>query len=187
MKINNLVRLSIPTLALSIMVALSGATTASAANENHGQLSSADYRFAVNAYRANNSEVELGQLAVQKATDPGVKQFAQRMIDDHTKANQQLQQILTQKSVTIPTPTSSSEERESDRLQKLTGVDFDKAYIEHMVKDHKKDVKEFQKASEKVADADLKGFASSTLPTLQDHLKMAEDLEQTVKAEKKQS
>ncbi|MDB6020156.1 MAG: outer membrane protein, partial [Pedosphaera sp.] len=174
-------------LAVCCLFAQVGLTPARAANENRGQLSSADYKFAVAATRANESEIALAQLASQKATDPAVRQFAQRMIQDHTKANQQLGQILTQKGVTVPTETSSSEQREMDRLEKLTGVDFDKAYMDHMVRDHKKDVKEFQKAADKSTDTDLKAFAANTLPTLQDHLKMAEDLDATVKAEKRQS
>jgi putative membrane protein len=155
--------------------------------ENRGQLSSGDYKFAIAAYRANTSEINLGQLAAQKATDPAVRQFAQRMVTDHTRANQQLNQLLSQKGVTVPSETSSTEEREIDRLQKLSGVDFDKAYMEHMVKDHKKDVKEFERAADKTTDTDLKAFAANTLPILQDHLKMAQDLETTVKAEKRAS
>jgi putative membrane protein len=188
MKINNLVRfVSLPTLAVCFLLAQAGLAPARAANENRGQLSSSDYKFAVDAFHANASEVELAQLAAQKATDPAVRQFAQRMIQDHTKANDQLKQILTQKGVTVPTPTSSSEQRELDRLQKLSGVDFDKAYMAHMVKDHKKDVKEFQKAANTATDTDIKAFAANTLPILQDHLKMAQDLDTTVKAEKRAS
>ena len=184
MKIINLVRyISVPTLAVCSLMAFSS-MAADSATENRGQLSNSDYKFAVDATRGGMSEVNLAQLAIQKATDSGVRQFAQRMLADHTKANQQLAQILSQKGVTIPTETSSSEQRELDRLQKLSGPDFDKAYMEHMLRDHKKDVKEFEKASESAKDTDIKAFAANTLPVLQEHLKMAEDLDKTVRGEK---
>jgi len=155
------------------------------AAENHGQLSSSDYKFAVKATKGGQAEVTLGQLAAQKAADPAVKQFAQRMVEDHTKANQQLNQILTQKGATVPDETvTGSEQREMNRLQKLSGAEFDKAYINHMLRDHKKDVKEFQNESDGAKDPDIKTFATTTLPVLQDHLKMVEDLDAAVKAEK---
>ena len=191
MKINSLKLIrsfSIHTLAVGCLLALAGVSSARAADtENRGQLSSGDYKFAVEATRGGMAEVSLGQLAAQKSTDPAVQQFAQRMVTDHTKANQQLAQILAQKGVTIPTPTASSEQREMDRLQKLSGVDFDKAYMDHMLKDHKKDVREFQRTAQSGQDADLKAFAANTLPVLQDHLKMAQDLDAIVKTEKTQS
>jgi putative membrane protein len=157
---------------------------ARAADENHGQLSSADYKFAVDAYRANTEEITLGKLAAQKATDPSVQQFAQHMVQDHTKANQQLEQVISQKGATLPSTTTTSQERETDHLAKLSGTDFDKAYMEHMVKDHKKDVKEFQKAADNAKDPDLKAFAANTLPTLQEHLQMAENTEAALKGAK---
>src|SRR5579884_742348 len=96
MKKHNLVRfLAVPALALCTLLAVGN--RANAADENRGQLSNSDYKFAVAATRANNAEVELGQLAAQKATDPAVRQFAERMVRDHTKANQQLSQILSKK------------------------------------------------------------------------------------------
>ena len=161
-----------------------GLSSARAADENRGQLASSDYKFAAEATRANTEEINLGQLAAQKATDPAVQQFAQRMVQDHTKANQQLSQIISQKGTTLPSTTTTSQERETDRLAKLSGVDFDKAYIEHMVKCHKKDVKEFQKAADNANDSDLKAFAANTLPTLQEHLQMAENTEAALKGKR---
>jgi putative membrane protein len=166
------------------LVAQMGFSTARAADENRGQLTSSDYKFAVDAYRANTEEITLAQLAAQKASDPAVQQFAQRMIQDHTKANQQLTQIISQKGATLPTTTTTSQERETDRLAKLSGADFDKAYMDHMVKDHKKDVKEFQKAADNAKDPDIKAFAANTLPTLQEHLQMAENTDAAVKGTK---
>lgn len=155
------------------------------AAENHGQLASSDYKFAVKASQGGQAEVTLGQLAAQKAEDPAVKQFAQRVVDDHTKANQQLNQILAQKGASVPDETiTGSEQREVNRLQKLSGAEFDKAYIGHLLRDNKKDVKEFQNKSDDAKDPDIRTFATTTLPVIQDHLKMAEDLDAAAKAAK---
>jgi putative membrane protein len=155
------------------------------AAENHGQLASSDYKFAVKASQGGQAEVTFGQLAAQKAEDPAVKQFAQRVVDDHTKANQQLNLILVQKGASVPDEkATSSEQKEMNRLQKLSGAEFDKAYLNHMLRDNKKDVKKFLNESDDAKDPDIRTFATTTLPVLQDHLKMAEDLSATVKAEK---
>jgi putative membrane protein len=183
LKIIRYLPLGAAVMALSLFTQM-GVSTVRAADENRGQLASSDYKFAVEATRANTEEITLGQLASQKASNPSVQKFAQRMVQDHTKANQQLAQIISQKAATLPTTTTSSEERETDRLNKLSGVDFDKAYIERMVKDHKKDVKEFQKAADGAKDPDIKAFAQNTLPTLQEHLQMAENAEAEVKGTK---
>jgi putative membrane protein len=152
--------------------------------EQHGQLSRGDYKFLREAAEGGQAEVELGQLAKQKAVDPSVKSFGDRMITDHSKANDELKSLASQKGATLPATLSHSERSSLDRLQKATGKDFDKEYVSTMVKDHKKDVKDFEDASKDLKDPDLKAFASKTLPTLQEHLRMAQDLENTVKNEK---
>ena len=172
---------------VATVAALMGSVTLQAADENapardqHGQLTRKDYKFAREAAQGGLLEVKLGELAKQKASNPSVQQFAQKMISDHQKANEQLQKIATQKGATIPTELTRREEAQLEHLQKLTGADFDKAYADRMVKDHKKDVKEFQEAAKNAEDADLKNFAATTLPTLQEHEKMAEQMESSVK------
>lgn len=119
-------------------------------------------------------EVELGRLATEKASNAEVKQFAQRMVDDHGKANQQLSTVAQQKSVQVPAELTGKAKAEHGRLSKLSGEQFDRAYMQLMVQDHRKDVAEFRKQSTRAKDADVKSFVSQTLPTLEDHLKMAE-------------
>src|SRR6476620_11378444 len=119
-------------------------------------------------------EVELGRLAAEKGSSAEVKRFAQRMVDDHGKANQQLSTLAQQKNVQVATELTGKAKAEHDRLSKLSGEQFDRAYMQLMVQDHRKDVGEFRKRSTKAKDADVKSFASQTLPTLEDHLKMAE-------------
>jgi putative membrane protein len=97
------------------------------------------------------------------------------MVDDHSKANDQLKQLASQKGVTLSDKLSPAKQKDVDKYNKLSGAAFDRSYISHMVADHKKDVAEFQKESKSGKDSDLKSWASTTLPTLQDHLKMAQD------------
>jgi putative membrane protein len=121
-------------------------------------------------------EVELGQLAAQKASSPEVKNFGQHMVDDHSKANDQLKQLAAQKGVTLPASMSASQKQDMNKLSKLSGAAFDSAYVSMMVKDHKKDVAEFQKEAKSGKDSDVKSWASTTLPTLEDHLKMVQGI-----------
>jgi len=138
-------------------------------------LHSYDKKFVWNAAVGGMEEVQLGQLAAQKASDPDVKSFGQRMVDDHSKANDQLKTLASQKGVTLPTTLPSAEKQDVAKLSKLSGAAFDREYMSMMVKDHKKDVSEFDKETKQARDTDVKSFAKSTLPTLRDHLKMAED------------
>jgi putative membrane protein len=140
------------------------------------QLSAADQTFVKKAAQGGMAEVELGKLATQKASSEDVKKFGQRMVDDHTKANDQLKQIAGNKGVTLPTDLDSKDQALKDRLSKLDGEKFDQAYMKNMVRDHTKDVSEFRKESTSGKDSDLKSFASQTLPTLEDHLKEAKNI-----------
>jgi putative membrane protein len=149
-------------------------STASGSTSSSSKLSSADRKFIMDAAEGGMAEVQLGQLAASQASDPDVKAFGQRMVDDHTKANDRLKQIAADKGVTLPTELKGSMKTMHDKLSKASGASFDKMYMQHMVSDHKKDVSEFQKESKSGKDADVKQFASDTLPTLQDHLKMAQ-------------
>jgi putative membrane protein len=165
-----------------LTVALAAGTSLAVAADKgeKGQLASKDYKFAVEAAQGGMAEVQLGELAKTKATNPQVKSFADKMVTDHNKANDELKQIVSRKGATLPTELPRKENSTLDSLQKATGADFDKQYVEHMVKDHKKDVKDFQDASQSLNDPDLKAFAQKTLPTLQDHLRMIEQIEPQV-------
>jgi putative membrane protein len=133
-----------------------------------------DQHFMKEAANGGMAEVELGQLAADKASNPEVKEFANRMVKDHTQANDQLRQIATQKGVTLPSSPSAKYEMTKKKLSKLSGDAFDQAYMHDMLKDHKTDIAAFEKESTSGKDPDVKQFASQTLPTLKDHLKQAE-------------
>ena len=139
------------------------------------KMSSADRSFINKAAQGGMAEVELGKLAAQRASDPQVKQFAQRMVDDHSKANDKLKQVASSKSITLPTDLPSDVKREEDKLNKLSGTQFDKEYMNHMMSDHKKDASLF-KSGAKSKDPDVAQFASETLPTIEQHLQLAQSI-----------
>jgi putative membrane protein len=145
-----------------------------------GQLAAADQAFLKEAATGGLMEVELGRLATEKASSSEVKQFGQRMVDDHGKANQQLSTMAQQKNVRIATELTGKAKGDYDRLSKLSGEQFDRAYMQMMVRDHRKDVSDFRKQSTSAKDTDLKSFASQTLPTLEEHLKMAEQTQSSL-------
>jgi putative membrane protein len=141
-----------------------------------------DQTFVNSAAQGGKAEVTLGQLASQKASNQKVKDFGQRMVTDHGKAGQELTGIAQKKSITPPSSLTSEDQALYQKLQGLSGADFDKTYMEAMVKDHKKDIDEFQREADSGKDPDVKSFASQTLPTLREHLKMAQDAASAVGA-----
>lgn len=142
-----------------------------------------DQQFLKEAAQGGMKEVALGKLAVQKASSEEVKQFGQRMVDDHGGANERLQKLATSKGVTLPEEMGEEGKALRDRLEKLSGAEFDRAYMEEMVKDHKKDVEEFTKAAEHGEDPEVKKWAEDTLPTLKEHLQQAQNVADQVGAQ----
>ncbi len=148
------------------------------ANDNnmHGSKSGSDQTFMMKAAQGNLAEIKLGQLAEQHASSDKVKDYAKRLVDDHTKALDQLKGIAGPANVTLPTGLSAKDEATYNRLSKLSGAGFDRAYMEHMRTDHRNDIAEYKKEADHGSNADLKQFASSSLPTLNEHLQMANDI-----------
>jgi putative membrane protein len=145
------------------------------------QLSAGDRTFVREAAMAGMAEVELGRLATEKASNADVKQFGQRMVDDHGKANDELKAAASQKQITLPTEPGPSHKAAHNRLSELSGAEFDRAYMARMVTDHNQAVQLFTRESKMGRDADLKAWAAKTLPTLQEHQKMARDLNAKVR------
>jgi|GEM_PF-645553 len=195
-----------------------------------------DQRFMQDVAEGGKAEVALGNLALQRAASDDVKQFAQRMVDDHSKANQELTELASQKNISLPyssdvkaatggvkdtvagvrdtarDPRAVAKEGHTqadqqtasgrpatgdaaaisgdnltgkhrqlyDRLSRLSGAEFDREYMKEMVKGHNKNVSEFEKASQKSQDADLKAWAAKSLPTLREHQQMARDISSKV-------
>ncbi len=151
------------------------------AQQSADRLSSPDSTFAVKAAQGGLAEVQMGQLATQKASNSDVKAFGQQMVDDHSKANDEFKSIASRKGVTLPTSMDAKDQATYDRLSKLNGAAFDRAYMADMVKDHRTDIAEFEHEASSGSDPDIKGFASKTLPTLKHHLEMAESTNGKVK------
>ncbi len=150
---------------------------------NKGSLSSRDYKFVCDAAQGGTMEVSLGQLAAQQGNSQSVRDFGQRMATDHQKADQELMQLIGQKGVTLP-DTTEKDAKKVNHYKGMTGSSFDSSYMKDMVSDHKDDVKAFQTEVDKGDDPDIKSWAAKTLPTLQEHLTMAESVEATVNAAK---
>ena len=132
--------------------------------------------FVVEAASGGMMEVELGKHAATHAASDRVKDFGRRMVEDHGKANDELKQVSQRESITLPATMSKRDRQEVDRLTKLRGAAFDRAYMEAMVADHEKDVAKFREQSRAAEDPDVKDFATRTLPTLESHLEMARDI-----------
>ena len=129
-----------------------------------------DKVFAMKAAQGSMAEVKMGQLAADKATSPDVKAFGQQMVDDHGKASDDLKSVASKDSLMLPQDMNGKQKAMYDKLSKLSGPAFDKAYVKGMVADHQEDVMEFQKESTSGKNDDVKGFATRTLPVIQGHL-----------------
>ncbi len=140
-----------------------------------------DSSFVTKAAVGGLAEVKLGQLAILKASNGDVKSFGQQMADDHGKANVELKDLAAKKGFTLPTDVDAKHQATYDRLSKLSGAEFDRAYMQEMVADHNEDVSEFRREANSGSDADVKAWAAKTLPTLEHHLQMAESTNAKVK------
>ena len=165
---------------------VTGATGATGSTGSSGAplgatMTTPDREFVMKAAEGGMAEVSLGQIASNKATHADVKAFGQRMVTDHSKANDELKALAAQKGLTLPAQPNQEQQATSTKLAAKSGADFDKDYMADMVKDHEKDVKEFEKASKDAKDPDVKAWAAKTLPTLKEHLKMAQETKAKLK------
>lgn len=149
-------------------------------NTSANTKSSADENFAKKAAQGGMAEVKLGQLAEEKSSNPEVRNFGRRMVQDHSKANNQLKDVTSKENIPVPNEMDKSDQSTYDRLSKLSGDAFDREYARDMVKDHSKDVSEFQKEAKNGKDESIKNYAAQTVPTLQSHLEQARQMEQAV-------
>ena len=140
-----------------------------------------DTDFWTEAAQMSMAEVALSNVALQRAQSDAVKQFAQQMVTDHTQANQELAAAAQAKGVTIPTSLPERRQRDVTNLTGEDAANFDREYMEMMVKDHERAVRLFQRQAERGTDADAKAWAAKMLPTLQGHLTMARSLHATVR------
>lgn len=140
-----------------------------------------DAEFVVKAANGGIAEVDLAIIAQQKTTNGEVNEFAAMMVADHTLANEELKALATKKNITLPSSVGKDELKIKDELTRKAAKDFDKAYVDAMVKDHKNDIKLFEDGSKKLKDNELKAFVDRTLPTLKKHLVHIEALQKKIK------
>jgi len=157
-----------------------GTGTRNAETTKDDQLSRADRKFMQSAAEDGMFEVEVAQLASSKASSPDVKNFATTMVNDHTNANNELVQLANSKKVELPAAPPRSKRNDIEKMGKLTGAEFDQRFVREVgIKDHQKDIKDFENASKKVKDPELKAWVDKTLPKLREHLALAQKLPQS--------
>jgi putative membrane protein len=166
--------------ALAAGLFLAALSAASICSADDAAVKKSDKAFITNAYQAGLAEIKMGELAQGKTANADVKTFAAQMVTDHTKANEELKGLADSKKVEVPADPSLVAQAKMKLADAKSGTDFDKAYAGDMVADHKKVVAAFEKASTSATDPDVKAFATKTLPTLQGHLSMAQDLQNKV-------
>lgn len=155
-------------------------TSASQHSTMPASVTESDSKFMVEAADGGMAEVQMGEIASREGVDKRVKEFGDMMQKDHMKANDELKKLAKDKNVTLPASISENNMDNKHKLMQKTGKDFDKTYINMMVDDHEKDIKEFKNAAEKCNDADVKAWAEKTLPVLQKHLDSAKAIKKAL-------
>jgi putative membrane protein len=138
-------------------------------------LAPTDSSFIRKAAEGGMAEVKLGQLAKEKASNQTVKDFGERMVKDHSKAGDELKEVASKKGISLRDSMNATDKALYDRLSKLSGGEFDQEYMRAMVKDHEEDAAEFRRVSQSAKDPEVREFVSKTLPTLEEHLRLARD------------
>lgn len=141
------------------------------------KLSAKDHEFVNHAARANLAEVQIAQLAAERAKSQAVKDFSQRLVKDHAEARQRLEQIAVKRGVMLPDGLTDEQNAVVRHLRPLQGQQFDQAFQKHAVKDHQKNIETFRDAAKKSDDTEVKSYAEKVLPVLQQHLEAARALE----------
>ncbi len=144
-------------------------------------LTKQDSGFLRDAAEGGMFEVQLAQVVQEKATNPQVKELAQRIAEDHTKANDQLTSIAQQIGAEVPQTVSKADQKRIDSFGKMDPSKLDSEYVKLMIDDHQKDIKAFTNEVNKGKNESLTSFASQTLPTLKTHLQMAQDAQKSLK------
>jgi putative membrane protein len=155
-------------------------TTRSPADSVAMKVSEADANFMVNAASGGMLEVQLGELAQTHARNQRVKDFGAMMIKEHGKGGEKLKALAAAKNITLPDSISNRQQKEKERLQKKKGDAFDEAYIDMMIEDHKKDIREFDNEATNGTNQDIKSFASDNLKMLHVHLDSATSIKKAV-------
>lgn len=137
------------------------------------EVSSTDRRFVTEAAQSGMAEVRASQVAATQAQDPQVREYAQRMVDEHTRSNAELMKLASARNITPPDGPSKAQQSSLEKLQKMSGAEFDRAYMKMQVDDHQKAISLYERQAKSGKDPELKAFADRTLSHLREHLKTA--------------
>lgn len=165
--------------AVALGIALAFSTAHAADKEKSDNASAADTAFIKKAADGGMTEVELGKVAEKNGQRDDVKSFGGHMIKDHGKANENLKSVASKMNVAVPDKVSPKHQATIDKMSKISGAEFDTAYIKAMVEDHEKDIAEFEKARGEVSNEDLKKFIDQTVPVMKEHLEMVKKMQLT--------
>ena len=163
-------------LSITFVLAFSVLCLALADKEQSKENVGKDQAFVKDAASGGMLEVKLGEVAEKQGAHPDVKRFGRRMVDDHSKVNRELMALAEKKGIDIPKSLKPEHQQIYDHLSRLSGLDFDKSYMSYMVKDHREDIEAFEKEAKQGHDGEIKMFASKTLSTLQEHLRLAREV-----------
>jgi len=136
--------------------------------------------FLVKAANCAMADIKLGEVAKQKATNAKVKGMGEMMASDHNKVAEEVKNLASKRNVTLPATIGDDEQKEIDNIAAKTGKEFDEAYVRHMIDEHQDDISLFKRATDKVNDADVRTFASNTLPKLQAHLESFKEVQKAI-------
>jgi predicted outer membrane protein len=168
--------LTIVTLITALVVGIAGF----AAAQQVIVVSEQDRQFVRKAAGDGMAELELARLALQRATHPAVRAFANRIVQDHAQGHAELMTLAQRRGIEVPATFDASQQAMRQRLASLSGADFDRAFMQEMTRDHTQDVAEFERATQIVTDPEIRAWATRTLPTLQQHLAMAREVSPVV-------
>jgi len=136
--------------------------------------------FLVKAANCAMAEIKLGEVAKEKAANAKVKQMGEMMASDHNKVAEEVKNLASKRNVSLPSTIGDDKQKEIDDIAAKTGKEFDKAYVRHMIDEHQDDIDLFKRATDKVNDADVRTFASNTLPKLQAHLDSFKEVQKAI-------
>lgn len=172
-------KLSLLSLAVAMLMALAGPVMA---DDSAAGVSDQDREFVKEAALGSMQEVQLGKIVADRATNSDVKQFGEKMVEEHSKASAKLKEIASQKGLSLPQQLDEDRKEAINDLTKHTGPEFDREYISLMVDDHEEDIDTFKEQAEDGKDPALKQFASQTVPKLEQHLSMAKQIEEKLES-----
>lgn len=144
---------------------------------SQNSVSPQDKQFVLKAAQDGLTEVELGNLAIQRAASPEVKDFGRRLVEDHTRLNNELKDLAAQKGINLPQDIGAENNKTKAELGRLEGAAFDRAYINRMVTEHNQDIALFQRQARQGNDPELKNWAARSLPIFQEHLRLARSIQ----------